>query len=39
MEEILGLVGELPDLWDFISAPGRTTRSRSRFGHEGIQEQ
>ncbi len=38
MEEILGMVGELPDLWDFMLGSWPDDSVTSRFGHEGIQE-
>jgi dimethylamine/trimethylamine dehydrogenase len=37
-EEVLGLVGELPDLWDFVAGPWENDSVTSRFGDEGAQE-
>jgi dimethylamine/trimethylamine dehydrogenase len=37
-EEVLGLVGELPDLWDFVAGPWEDDSVASRFGDEGAQE-
>jgi len=38
MEEVLGLVGELPDLWDFVAGEWEDDSVTSRFGEEGAQE-
>jgi dimethylamine/trimethylamine dehydrogenase len=38
IEEILGTVGELPDLWDFVLGSWDDDSSTSRFGPEGEQE-
>jgi len=38
MEEVLGLVGELPDLWDFVAGEWPDDSVTSRFGEEGAQE-
>jgi dimethylamine/trimethylamine dehydrogenase len=37
-EEILGMVGELPDLWDFVIGAWEDDSVTSRFGEEGSQE-
>ena len=37
-EEVLGLVGELPDLWDFVAGPWEDDSVTSRFGDEAAQE-
>ena len=37
-EEILGLIGELPDLWDFVTGGWEDDSVTSRFGEEGAQE-
>ena len=39
IEEILGELGELPDLWDFAMGTWEADSSTSRFGQEGEQEQ
>jgi dimethylamine/trimethylamine dehydrogenase len=39
IEELLGLVGELPDLWDFIVGDWATDSTPSRFGPEGGHEE
>jgi len=39
MEEVLGLVGELPDLWDFVAGEWEDDSVTSRFGEEGAQEE
>ncbi len=39
MEGVLGLVGELPDLWDFQAGEWENDSTTSRFGEEGGQEQ
>jgi dimethylamine/trimethylamine dehydrogenase len=39
MEEILGLVGELPDLWDFMVGEWDFDSITSRFAGEGAQEE
>ena len=39
LEEILGAVGELPDLWDFVLGSWEDDSNTSRFGPEGEQEQ
>jgi len=38
MEGVLGLVGELPDLWDFVAGEWEDDSVTSRFGEEGAQE-
>jgi len=38
IEEVLGLVGELPDLWDFMVGEWDFDSTTSRFGDEGGQE-
>ncbi len=38
MEAVLGLVGELPDLWDFQTGEWENDSVTSRFGEEGAQE-
>jgi dimethylamine/trimethylamine dehydrogenase len=38
MEELLGLVGELPDLWDFVVGEWEDDSVTSRFGEEAGQE-
>ncbi len=38
MEEVLGLTGELPDLWDFVAGEWEDDSVTSRFGEEGAQE-
>ena len=38
MEAVLGLVGELPDLWDFVVGAWEDDSVTSRFGDEGGQE-
>src|SRR4051794_34690379 len=37
-EELLGLVGELPDLWDFMVGAWEDDSETSRFGGEAFQE-
>ncbi len=37
-EEILGMIGELPDLWDFVTGGWEDDSITSRFGEEGAQE-
>jgi dimethylamine/trimethylamine dehydrogenase len=39
IEEILGELGELPDLWDFVLGTWEADSNTSRFGPEGEQEQ
>jgi dimethylamine/trimethylamine dehydrogenase len=39
IEEILGTLGELPDLWDFVMGSWEDDSNTSRFGPEGEQEQ
>jgi dimethylamine/trimethylamine dehydrogenase len=39
IEEILGELGELPDLWDFVLSTWEADSNTSRFGQEGEQEQ
>ena len=39
MEEILGELGEHPDLWDFVMGSWEDDSNTSRFGPEGEQEQ
>ncbi|HLE99294.1 MAG TPA: FAD-dependent oxidoreductase [Gaiellaceae bacterium] len=39
IEEVLGLVGELPDLWDFMVGEWDFDSITSRFADEGAQEQ
>ncbi len=39
IEEVLGLVGELPDLWDFMVGDWDFDSLTSRFADEGAQEQ
>ena len=39
IEEILGELGELPDLWDFVLGTWEADSNTSRFGPEGAQEQ
>jgi len=39
IEEILGELGELPDLWDFALGTWEADSNTSRFGPEGEQEQ
>ncbi len=38
IEAVLGLVGELPDLWDFVAGAWEDDSVTSRFGEEGAQE-
>ena len=38
IEEILGTIGELPDLWDFVLGSWDDDSNTSRFGPEGEQE-
>jgi dimethylamine/trimethylamine dehydrogenase len=38
IEEILGTIGELPDLWDFVMGSWEDDSNTSRFGAEGEQE-
>jgi dimethylamine/trimethylamine dehydrogenase len=38
IEEILGELGELPDLWDFVLGTWEADSNTSRFGPEGEQE-
>ena len=38
IEEILGELGELPDLWDFVLGTWEADSATSRFGPEGEQE-
>jgi dimethylamine/trimethylamine dehydrogenase len=38
IEEILGELGELPDLWDFVLSTWEADSNTSRFGQEGEQE-
>ncbi len=38
IEEILGELGELPDLWDFVLSTWEADSNTSRFGPEGEQE-
>ncbi len=38
IEEILGELGELPDLWDFVLGTWEADSATSRFGQEGGQE-
>jgi dimethylamine/trimethylamine dehydrogenase len=38
IEEILGELGELPDLWDFVMGTWEADSATSRFGPEGEQE-
>ncbi len=38
MEGVLSLVGELPDLWDFVAGEWENDSVTSRFGEEGAQE-
>jgi len=39
MEDILGSLGELPDLWDFVMGSWEDDSNTSRFGPEGEQEE
>ena len=39
IEQILGELGELPDLWDFVRGSWDADSTTSRFGPEGEQEQ
>jgi dimethylamine/trimethylamine dehydrogenase len=39
IEEVLGLVGELPDLWDFMVGEWDFDSSTSRFAGEGYEEE
>jgi dimethylamine/trimethylamine dehydrogenase len=39
IEEVLGELGELPDLWDFVLGAWEDDSTTSRFGPEGEQEQ
>jgi dimethylamine/trimethylamine dehydrogenase len=39
MEQILSLIGELPDVWDFMAGEWPDDSVSSRFGSEGGQEQ
>jgi len=39
MAQILGELGELPDLWDFVMGTWEADSNTSRFGPEGEQEQ
>ncbi len=39
IEGVLGEVGELPDLWDFVLSTWEADSNTSRFGPEGEQEQ
>ena len=39
IEEVLGELGELPDLWDFVLSTWEADSNTSRFGPEGEQEQ
>jgi dimethylamine/trimethylamine dehydrogenase len=39
MQEILGALGELPDLWDFVMGSWEDDSNTSRFGPEGEQEE
>jgi dimethylamine/trimethylamine dehydrogenase len=39
IEEILGELGDLPDLWDFVLGTWEADSNTSRFGPEGEQEQ
>ena len=39
IEEILGELGELPDLWDFVPGSWEADSGTSRFGPEGEQEE
>ena len=38
IEEVLGTIGELPDLWDFVMGSWEDDSNTSRFGPEGEQE-
>jgi dimethylamine/trimethylamine dehydrogenase len=38
IEEMIGTLGELPDLWDFVTADWETDSTTSRFGPEGEHE-
>jgi dimethylamine/trimethylamine dehydrogenase len=38
IEEILGILGEIPDLWDFVMGSWEDDSNTSRFGPEGEQE-
>ena len=38
IEQVLGMVGELPDLWDFVVGAWEDDSITSRFGDEGSQE-
>ncbi len=38
IEEVLGTLGELPDLWDFVMGSWEDDSNTSRFGPEGEQE-
>ena len=39
VEEMIGLIAELPDLWDVVLAPWENDSRTSRFGPEGSQEE
>ncbi len=39
MQQILGALGELPDLWDFVMGSWEDDSNTSRFGPEGEQEE
>jgi dimethylamine/trimethylamine dehydrogenase len=39
IEELLGALGELPDLWDFVMGSWEDDSNTARFGPEGEQEQ
>lgn len=39
VEDLLGTLGELPDLWDFVLGSWEDDSNTSRFGPEGEQEQ
>jgi len=38
IEELLGLIGELPDVWDFMAGDWDFDSVTSRFAHEGAEE-
>jgi dimethylamine/trimethylamine dehydrogenase len=38
IEELLGLIGELPDVWDFMVGDWEFDSTTTRFGEEGYQE-
>ena len=35
IEEVIGMIGELPDLWDFVPGTWEDDSVTSRFGEEG----